>query len=173
MTDRLDPILEQWLALFRAPLTGLIASWGADWAAAEELAQDTFAEAWLSRARLRGDPADGRSVGPWLRGIAHHLHLARRRHDRRRRLQSLPDELPSPMPESDERLEVLRAAFARLRDEHQTILRMFYLDETSTREVAALLDLTPKAVESQLYVARRALRSHALRLHRAAEGASR
>jgi RNA polymerase sigma-70 factor, ECF subfamily len=173
MTDGLDPILEQWLALFRAPLVGLIASWGADWATAEELAQDTFAEAWLARERLRGDPADHRTVGPWLRGIAHHLHLARRRQDQRRRLQPLPDELPSPMPEPDERLDVLRAAFAQLRDEHQTILRMFYLDETTTREVAALLDRTPKAIESQLFAARRALRAHTLRLQSAEQGASR
>ena len=172
MTDPLDPTLEQWLTRFRAPLVGLIASWGADWAAAEELAMDTFAEAWLARERLRGDPADDGVAGPWLRGIAHNLHHGRRRQLRRQRLEALPSDLPSPTPSSDERLDVLRAAFARLRDEHQTILRMFYLDATSTRDVAALLEQTPKAVESRLRVARAVLRQHAQRLL-AAEGASR
>jgi RNA polymerase sigma factor (sigma-70 family) len=172
MTDPLDPTLEQWLARFRAPLVGLIASWGAEWAAAEELAMDTFAEAWLARHRLRGDPTDDRVIGPWLRGIAHNLQHARLRQVRRQRFEALPSELPSPSPVADERLDALRAAFAQLRDDQQTILRMFYLDETSTREVAALLELTPKAVESRLHAARAVLRQHAQRLL-AAEGASR
>ena len=172
MTDPLDPTLEQWLARFRAPLVGLIASWGADWGAAEEIAMDTFAEAWLARERLRGDPADDHNAGPWLRGIAHNLHHVRSRQLRRQRFEALPNDLPSPVPASDERLDVLRAAFARLRDDHQTIVRMFYLDETSTRDVAALLGLTPKAVESRLHTARAVLRQHVQRLL-AAEGASR
>ncbi len=51
MTAPLDPTLERWIALFRGPLTGLLASWGTDWRQAEELAMDTFAEAWLPTAQ--------------------------------------------------------------------------------------------------------------------------
>ena len=36
---------------------------------------------------------------------------------------------------------------------------MHYLEETSAKDVAALLGLTNKAVESRLYQARKALRS--------------
>ncbi len=49
---------------------------------------------------------------------------------------------------------------------------MFYLDEASTREVAALLFLSEKAVEGRLYQARRALRELAERIHAAAAGGS-
>jgi len=50
---------------------------------------------------------------------------------------------------------------------------MFYLDEASTREVAALLMLTEKAVEGRLHQARRALREKADRLLAATAGGSR
>ena len=63
MEESPDPTItedafERWVDAFRGPLIGLAASWGSDWAEAEELAMDTFAEAWMSRARLEGDPED-------------------------------------------------------------------------------------------------------------------
>lgn len=160
MASDLDPLLERWIARFRGPLVGLLASFGADWGTAEELAMDTFAEAWLGRGRLRGDPEDSAIVGPWLRGIAKNLAHGHRR--RFRRQQPLPADLPAPADATDldeDRLELLRNGFRELRPEHQTVLRMFYLEEASTREVAALLDVTAKAVESRLGHARRALRT--------------
>ena len=150
--------LERWIGAFRGPLIGLLASWGADWRAAEELAQDTFAEAWLGRQRFRGDARELEAVGPWLRGIAFHLFRAEGRQTERREALVLPPEPPADESELDERRAALRAAFARLSGAHQTVLRMHYLEETSAREVAALLGLTPKAVEDRLYHARRTLR---------------
>ena len=41
-------------------------------------------------------------------------------------------------------------------------LRMHYLEASSSREVAALLGVTPKAVEGRLYQARKALRTLAM-----------
>jgi len=164
--------LERWIAAFRGPLIGLLASFGLDWAAAEELAMDVFAEAWLARARFAGDPAEVEAVGAWLRGIAVHLYRARGRRRAARAAVALPEELASPEVEDDERRALLVAAFAELEPEHQTVLRMHYLEETSAREVAALLATTPKAVEMRLYQARRALRERVERLQRrgAAEG---
>lgn len=60
--------------------------------------------------------------------------------------------------ETDERHEQLAAAFERLKPEHQSLLRMYYLEETTSTEVAALLGLTAKAVEARLYQARKSLR---------------
>ena len=34
---------------YRGPLIGLLASWGAPWGDAIEIAQDSFSEAWLNR----------------------------------------------------------------------------------------------------------------------------
>ncbi len=165
--------LERWVRDFRGPLIGLLASWGSDWRAAEELAQETFAAAWLGRARFRADPSDPRAVGAWLRGIAFRLACAAQR---QRDVRALPlaSEHAAPEPGAedpvgDERRARLAAAFARLSAPHQTVLRMHYLEETSARQVAALLGLTPKAVEDRLYQARKALRERVER--GAAQGA--
>jgi RNA polymerase sigma-70 factor (ECF subfamily) len=160
--------LERWIAAFRGPLIGLLASWGLDWAAAEEVAMDVFAEAWLGRARFAGDPADLEQSGAWLNGIARNLCRARQRRAQRPAAGALPEQLAARPPEEDERRAVLVAAFAELEAEHQTVLRMHYLEETSAREVAALLGTTPKAVEMRLYQARRALRERVERLQRRA-----
>ena len=41
--------LSQLIDLYRGPLLGLIASWGGPWVVATEIAQDSFAEAYLNR----------------------------------------------------------------------------------------------------------------------------
>lgn len=156
----LEEAFERWVDAFRGPLVGLLASWGSDWRAAEELAQDSFAEAWMGRERFRGNSYDLKAVGAWLRGIAFNLHTAALRKRERGPRLVLDEEQPAPLAEEvDDRRARLGAAFARLSGPHQTILRMHYLEETGTREVAALLGLTTKAVEGRLYQARKALRA--------------
>lgn len=157
--------LEEWIAHFRGPLVGLLASWGRDWRSAEELAQDCFAEAWVSRANFVGNPGSLQAVGAWLRGIAFRLHAAQGRREGVRRADSFEGELAEAelaarpiATEDDERRELLARGFAKLGDAHQTVLRMHYLEESSAAEVAALLGLSVKAVEDRLYQARRALR---------------
>ena len=168
MPPATDDDLERWIAAFRGPLIGLFASWGNDWGAAEDLAADAFAEAWVGRARFAADPADLDAAGAWLRGIAFRLHESRRRRVAVRRAESIDDdaarELAAPVEDEDERRALLVAAFAGLPAAHQTVLRMHYLEESSAREVAALLRLTPKAVEDRLYQARRALRERIERI---------
>ncbi len=55
---------------FRGPLIGLIASWGANYNEAAEIAQDSFADAYLNRESCRGDWKDPEVFGAWLRGVA-------------------------------------------------------------------------------------------------------
>jgi RNA polymerase sigma-70 factor (ECF subfamily) len=166
MSETPSEPFERWIAAFRGPLIGLCASFGLDWSAAEELAQDVFAEAWLARARFAGDPDEVEAVGAWLRGIAFHLWRARARRLERRAALSLPEGVAAPVEEEDERRAELVRAFATLDEGHQTVLRMHYLEETSAREVAALLGTTPKALEMRLYQARRALRERVERQQR-------
>ena len=172
-----DPTVEQferWIAAFRGPLVGLLASWGADWRTAEEHAQDVFAESWLGRARFSGDPEQLESVGAWLRGIAFRVHSAAQRREGPRAMASIDGlDPPAPTSEIDERHARLACSFAQLGSVHQTLLRMHYLEETSAREVAALLGITPKAVEDRLYQARKALRELVERdARRTAQGVS-
>jgi RNA polymerase sigma-70 factor (ECF subfamily) len=154
-----DEDLERWTAAFRGPLVGLLASWGRDWRAADELAQDCFAEAWMARERFVGDPRSLDAAGAWLRGIAFRLHAASGRREAVRATAPFESEPASkPTTEAYERRESLSRAFEQLSGEHQLVLRMHYLEGTSAREVAALLGLTAKAVEGRLFQARRALR---------------
>ena len=62
--------LSQLIDIYRGPLLGLIASWGAPWVDATEIAQDSFAEAYLNRESCRGDWEDPEVFGRWLRGVA-------------------------------------------------------------------------------------------------------
>jgi RNA polymerase sigma-70 factor (ECF subfamily) len=50
--NRMD--LTRFINAYRGPLIGLIASWGAPWADAAEIAQDSFVEAWIKGLLPRG-----------------------------------------------------------------------------------------------------------------------
>jgi len=164
--------IEHLIATWRGPLVGLFAGWGASWADASALAQDTLVEAYLGRARLRGDGEDARVVGPWLRGIARNLwRSSRRRRALRREEELTPENAPAPdAQQEDQRLEALRRAIAKLPEKHRTVLYLHYLEETSVREVAALLELPEKTIEGRLYTARNALRERLARESTATQG---
>ena len=82
----LHAVIEQ----FRSPLIGALSAWGAAPRDAVDLAQDTFAEGYLSRARFHGEWSDSGAVGAWLYGIAKNLYrTAQRKATGRGRLVSL------------------------------------------------------------------------------------
>ena len=80
--------LSEILDRFRGPLIGLIASWGATYADAVELAQDSFADAYLNRDACRGDWEDPAVFGRWLRGIARNKFRYELRSRKRRERQA-------------------------------------------------------------------------------------
>ncbi len=152
--------LPELIDAFRGPLVGLIASWGVPWRDAAEIAQDSFAEAWLGRERCRGDWQDPEVFGRWLRGIALNQYRSWARGRRRVSLfaSDTLDELPAAAQEvPSERLEALRAAIRRLPARQREVVLMHYLEETSVRKVAALLSVSDKTVEGRLYQARKNL----------------
>lgn len=166
MTAIMD--LDQWIARFRGPLVGLLASWGNDPRRAVELAQDTIAEAWTCRARFRGSSDDVAAAGAWLRGIARNLHRSERRRDRgSSRLQRLPslDDLPqeelatqASSHVSDAQL-ALERAMSRLKPEWRAVLTMRYLEGSGLPEIAAVMELSVRAVEGLLHRARKELQA--------------
>lgn len=152
---------------YRGPLIGLLVSWGAPWNDATEIAQDSFAEAWLKREACRGDWTDAEVFGRWLRGVARNRYRnwARTRWRHRARFVTLEATASAAIvaesaadPEAVELLDSLRRAIFRLPAPQRQVVLMHYLEETSVIEVAALLGVTPKAVEGRLYQARRTLR---------------
>jgi len=150
---------------FRGPLIGLLASWGAPWAEAVELAEETFAEAWLNRESCRGRLDDTEVAGRWLRGVARNLYRnwARSRRRRTSRItfrdsESLSRVATPNEKETNEQLDSLRQAIERLPAPQREVVLMHYLEETTVSDVAALLSVSVKTVEGRLYQARRALR---------------
>jgi len=157
--------LSEILDRYRGPLVGLIASWGATYADALVLAQDSFADAYLSRDRCRGDWKDPEVFGRWLRGVARNQfrYELRSRTRRERRVISVePSVLEATADESpqiqDQRLVRLRKAIEQLPAKQRQVVMMHYLEETSVNEVAALLSVPAKTVEGRLYQARRTLK---------------
>ena len=150
---------------YRGPLIGLIASWGAPWGDASEIAQDSFSEAWLNRESCRGDWNEPEVFGRWLRGVAlnRHRNWARSRRRRRSRIVTLAPAAwslppPRPIPNRPNICEALRHAIERLPAKQRQVVLMHYLEETRVNDVAALLSVTAKTVEGRLYQARRTLR---------------
>ena len=157
--------LTAFINAYRGPLIGLIASWGAPWNDATEIAQDSFSEAWLKRESCQGDWKQTEVFGRWLRGVAlnQYRNWARGRWRRRIRMMTLSPAIleqavaPS-IAESSKHLEVLREAIGRLPGKQRQVVLMHYLEETSVREVAILLTVSTKTVEGRLFQARRSLR---------------
>ena len=154
----LDHIIERW----RGPLVGLLAAWGASPADAVELAQDTFAEAYLGRARFRGTWEDDAALGAWLRGIASNLHKASTRRRGRgpggRRLESLAAaEAVGRTDEDHDGASPMLEALGRLRAPWRTVLMMRYVEGSGLAEIGALLGIGERAVEGRLRRARQEL----------------
>jgi RNA polymerase sigma-70 factor, ECF subfamily len=153
--------LEPLIAHFRGPLVGFLCGLGNDRQRAVELAQDTFAEAYLSRERFASEVEDTAAVGRWLRGIAHNVHRARWRRDRgpgtpvsSERIDDVPAAAADPQEPAP-----IAAALERLRVPWRTVLQMRYLEGSGLAEIAAVLGLSVRAVEGRLRRARRELKA--------------
>ena len=138
---------------------------------ANDLAQETFVRVFKSRKSFRTNE----KVSTWLYTIAANLarnHFRwRRRHpavsleaeiaDSQQTLGgTLPANTPTPVEQAlaVERAAVVRAAVGKLPEDLHEAIVLCEWEARSVAEAAAILDTTPKAVESRLYRARRILR---------------
>ncbi len=132
--------------------------------AAHDLTAETFAQAWISRARFR-DEAGG-SAGPWLFGIARHVLLVsvRRRSLERsasERLGVLDATDRSVAPEPGESwLDGIDEALAHLPEAQQQAIRLRVVDDLGYDEAAERLETTPQAVRARVSRGLSALRKH-------------
>lgn len=162
------------LAAERPRLVRLCARLAHDWDAAEDLAQETLAQAWRSRAKLR----EAEGLPAWLNATAHYICLRwlRRRTRDLHLLQSPADEVAGPgaaapveeLPAYDdepvvvlergELAELLDRALALLPAETRDLLIETYIRERSQREVAARRGLSEGVLRARLHRGRLALR---------------
>ena len=138
---------------------------------AEDLTQESFVRVFQNREKYDSQYR----FTTWLYTIA--TNLARKQQRRQSRHPqvsleaeseltnvSLQDQLPSEAPdptghlEANERAVAVREAIAGLPEELRTPIILAEYEGLSQREMAAILDCTPKAVEMRIYHARKQLR---------------
>ena len=150
---RLTELIDRW----RGAIIGLARAWGST--TPVDLAQEVFAEAWLSRERFCEDWNDPLAVAPWLRGIAWNLAAAerRRRAKQPKPLNSAPEPTAPEPNEACDRQAAIRRAVDRLPENQRAAVLVHYLERTPVRETAALLGAPEKTIEGRLYRARQRL----------------
>jgi RNA polymerase sigma-70 factor (ECF subfamily) len=121
---------------------------------AEDLTQQTFTKAWESLADYRGEAR----LGTWLHRIAYHEYT--------HWLRARRDEAPLDAAAQIADLRALQGlqtvclarALAQLSAELRETFLLYYVQELSVSEVAAVLSLSPGTVKSRLFTARQRLR---------------
>lgn len=123
---------------------------------ADDVGQETFIRFYRHLDAYRGDAA----LGTYLTRIAinQSLKALKRRQSWTRRFfftddvdaLPAPSDVDAPPTEARERAALVQAALARLTPEHRAVVVLRMLEEYSTRETAALLDLPEGTVMSRL-----------------------
>ncbi len=129
-----------------------------DRAEAEDVAQSVFVRLWESARRYRPDAP----LPAYLRTLTVNLCLDLKRKARFVVLETEPEasggDDPAARLEERERRRVLDCALASLAPSQRMAVVLFHLEGLGVKEVADLLETTPKAAESLLSRARTALR---------------
>jgi RNA polymerase sigma-70 factor (ECF subfamily) len=129
----------------------------------EEIVQDALLHAWRDRERFRSESAPL----TWIKAIARHRLLERRRKQGRREkadavVQALERMdralLPEHVIESGELRAAVWSALEAIGAEYAGLLVRRYLDRESVQSIARELGDSEKAVESRLHRAREAFR---------------
>jgi len=143
---------------------------GAD---ADDVVQDAFVSALRSHHQFRGEAL----LSTWIYRVTFNAALMRLRSKRRKgaeSLDALPVEvaeavvqahmpsMPNALQESERKAshEALAEAMRALRPADREIVRLRYVDDLGTDELAATCGLTLSAAKTRLHRARSALREH-------------
>jgi RNA polymerase sigma-70 factor (ECF subfamily) len=142
-----------------------------DRAAAEDLTQDVFLRLYRSRERYRPRARFSTWVFHVSQNVARNAMRTRRRRpctrldfeepSNRQLLEGLlvdRDEVPSGRLEREELAGAVRAAVAKLAERQRAAVELHQFHDRTYAQVAAELDMTPKAAKSLLYRARNQLR---------------
>ena len=157
------------VAACQNPVTAIALAIVRDVPASEDIAQEAFLAAWQHLRRLQ-NPA---SFLPWLRQITRNLARDHLRARRNRPLDGLGAELaiasaadPAPTPveqlAADEREAAAAELISALPADSREVLLLYYREDQSSKQVAALLGLSDAAVRKRLSRARMALREDLL-----------
>jgi RNA polymerase sigma-70 factor (ECF subfamily) len=129
-------------------------------AVAEDAAQDAFVRVWRALPSYRGLA----SVSTWVYAIARNTSLTALKRQQARSAFSLDEPAVRTRAENqaaatpgEERWPDLPRLVSRLPEKYRQVILLFYMEEKSYDEVAALLDLPMGTVKTYLHRARKAL----------------
>lgn len=132
--------------------------------AAHDLTAETFAQAWLVRARFRDE--SGGSALPWLLGIARNVLLTSvRRHALEQRacerlgVRERLDGPPAAVEPTEAWLDGIDDLLAELPESQREALRLRLVDDHDYAGVAAALGTTEQAARVRVHRGLRALRA--------------
>ncbi len=175
-----DSALNELIDRHREPLRRFVFRYLRNEAATEDVVQETFVRLYFKAGKFQPKS----SVKTWVYAIALNLcrdqfrRLARHRGDVSMDAPARPDaprtevadRAPSPSTRAadSDRFAQLQSAIDALPDKLKEALILFSIEERSQHDVAEILGITPKAVETRVYHARTKLRA-ALGGHSGAE----
>jgi len=153
------------VALTQGMLTALSLAITGDRAASEDIAQETYLEAWRRLPTMDGQ----RNLLPWLREVARNKSidlLRRRRHDvapfdaheRFADTASAADEPQEALAAEQRRVQAWRAMSALSQSDREVIL-LYYREGQRSDQVAALVGVSTAVLRKRLQRARDRLRS--------------
>jgi len=132
-----------------------------------EASADVVQDSWQMVIRHLGSLKDPNKFGPWAMKIVtrkslDYLEL------KKRQKEMLQDELHTrqteaaaldPLQHNREQLQRLKAAIGELSREHQEVLRLFYLEGYTLKDMGTILELSVGTVKSRLFHAREKLKT--------------
>jgi len=156
-----DSALNELIRRHRGPLFHFAFRMMRNEAAAGDIVQEAFVRAYFSAARFKPRA----TVKTWLYSIAlnvsrdHLRRLAKRRRDVSLDAAGGRPELSERPPDSHgDDFRLLQRGIDALPPQLREALILFALEQKSQREVAEILDITPKTVELRVYHAKQKLR---------------
>lgn len=129
---------------------------------AVDLVGETYARAWESRRRFRGEPADAEALAAWTFGIARHVlaDALRRGRSERAAMQRLHVEPPHLAADEIARLEelaelgslraTLAVALEDLSPEQRDAVRLRVIEELDYPAIARRLGISEEAVRARV-----------------------
>jgi RNA polymerase sigma factor (sigma-70 family) len=133
---------------------------------AEDAAQDAFVHAYLGLQQLH----DVAAFPGWFRSLLRTQCSRRTRSTRHEPLSDDVERIASRSPSAHEELEreerrtTVEEAIQSLPEHEQVTVRLFYMGQQSTREIAAFLEVSVGAVKTRLHSARKRLRQELMKM---------
>jgi RNA polymerase sigma-70 factor, ECF subfamily len=124
-------------------------------------AWDVLQKTWVKVLNGIGSLSDTSSLAPWLYRVARNTALShvRPREPLHEPLDDRSDAgAPDPAGLAFENAEEVHRGLSSLSLPHREVLTLFFLDDLSVEEVAAVLGVPPGTVKSRLHYAKRAMR---------------